>query len=186
MTSRLMSPKRETAPRSLDVGLTDPDGMIASWTRAGFAHPPASKHARLEIVNAVHLGHRPGDAPPLAEAEPVPGCGCPSCTGVSADDPARRRRRARPGRPLPVDDARRVPILEIASRLGLGEPVRRGREWAVCCPLHDDNRPSLTLSDAGLWYCFVCAEGGDGLELWQRVRGCSFAAAVLELAGVVA
>ncbi len=70
----------------------------------------------------------------------------------------------------------------MAERLGLGEPVRRGREWAVCCPFHDDNRPSLTLSDAGLWYCFVCAEGGDGIELWQRVRGVPFAEAVRELA----
>ncbi len=142
-----------------------------------------TEHTRLEVVNAVHVGHRAGDAPPLAEGAPVPGCECPSCTGVSADDPARRRRRTRPNRPLPVDYARAVPILDVAGRLGLAEPVRRGREWAVLCPLHDDTRPSLTLhAERGLWYCFACSEGGDGIELWQRVRGCSFAEAVRELA----
>ncbi len=168
-------------PRALAVVLTD-DGLVVTRTRGQFAYPPASKHARLELAHAVHVGHRPGDPPPLAEGAPVPGCGCPECTGVAADNPARRSRRTRTNRLLPVEDARRVPILQIVSRLGLGEPVRRGREWAVCCPLHDDNRPSLTLSDAGLWYCFVCAEGGDGLELWQRVRGVSFAEAVREMA----
>ncbi len=173
-------------PRAPGAVLTDSDGLVVSWTRGPFAHPPASKHTRLEIAHAVHVGHRPGDPPPLAEGAPVPGCGCPECTGVAADNPARRSRRTRQDQRLPVEDARRVPILEIVSRLGLGEPVRRGREWAVCCPLHDDNRPSLTLSDAGLWYCFVCADGGDGIRLWELVRGVSFAAAVLELAGVVA
>ncbi len=139
----------------------------------------------LEIDHAFHRDHRPGDPPPLAESEPVPGCGCPECTGVAADNPARRTRRrtTRPDRPLPVEDARAVPILDVAGRLGLGEPVRRGREWAVLCPLHDDTRPSLTLDvDRGLWYCFPCAEGGDVIELVQRVRGCSFAEAVRELA----
>ncbi len=145
--------------------------------------PPLSEHTRLEIDHAFHRAHRPSDPPPLAESDPVPGCGCPSCTGVSADDPARRRRRTRPDRPLPVEDARAVSILDVAGRLGLGEPVRRGREWAVLCPFHDDTRPSLTLhEERGLWYCFPCAEGGDGLELWQRVRGVSFAEAVRELA----
>ncbi len=144
-----------------------------------------SPHIALEVANAVHLGHRPGDALPLALGDPVPACGCPSCTGVSADDPARRTRRRtyRQDRPLPVEDARALSILDVAGRLGLGEPARRGREWAVLCPLHDDTQPSLTLDlDRSLWYCFGCSEGGDGIELVQRVRNCSFAEAVRELA----
>ena len=147
--------------------------------------PPLSEHTRLELAHTVHLGYRSGDPPPLAPGDPVPGCGCPTCTGVSADDPARRtqRREYRQDRPLPVEDARAVSILDVAGRLGLGEPVWRGRECAVLCPLHDDARPSLTLDvDHGLWYCFACSEGGDGIELWQRVRGGSFAEAVLEIA----
>ncbi len=141
----------------------------------------------LEIAQAVQADHRPGESPPLAEGDPVPGCGCPACTGVPAEDPARRfgktSHRREVSDPLPVEVARAVPILSVTARLGLGEPVRRGREWAVLCPLHDDTRPSLTLNlDRGLWYCFACSEGGDSLALWQRVRGCSFAEAVRELA----
>lgn len=82
-----------------------------------------------------------------------------------------------------MEAARAVPILEVVAGLGLGEPVRRGHEWAVCCPFHEDSRPSLRINEGdGLWYCDPCAEGGDGLELWQRVRGVSFVEAVRELA----
>lgn len=85
---------------------------------------------------------------------------------------------------LPVDDARGVPILQVVSRLGLGEPRRVGKESVLPCPLHDDSRPSLRLNPArDLWHCFPCGEGGDGIRLVERVRGVTFTAAVLELAG---
>ena len=143
-----------------------------------------SEHVRLEIANAVHRGYQPGDLPPLDDGEPVPGCGCPRCTGVAVDDPARAR-RPRSDRRLPVEEARAVSILDVAQRLGLGEPVRRGREIAVCCPLHDDDRPSLTINtDRNVWYCFPCGIGGDGLALYQRARGITFAEAVRKLADI--
>jgi len=153
-----------------------------------------SEHTRLEIAHAIHVGHRPGDAPwlngkllPLAEGDPVPGCSCPECTGVPADHPARRslQRGRKPGRNgLPVDEARAVPILEVVSRLGLGEPRKAGREYLVRCPLHDDSRPSLRISpERGLWICDPCGEGGDGIRLVERVRGVSFADAVRQLIG---
>ncbi len=143
-----------------------------------------SEHVRLEIANAVHRGHWPGDPPPLDDGEPVPGCGCPICTGIAADNPARRiRRRNRPNQLLPVEDARRVPILEVAQRLGLGEPISRGGEVAVRCPLHDDERPSLTIDpDRNVWYCFPCGMGGDGIGLYRLATGLSFGEVVRELA----
>ena len=150
--------------------MIDPDGLVASWIRA--ARPAASEHAASEIRYVMNEGNRP-----LQFGDRVPGCACRRC-----DPKAVRPAPQRADDDFPVEQARRTPILDVAERLGLGEPVRRGREWAVCCPFHDDNRPSLTLSDAGLWYCFVCAEGGDGIELWQRVRGVPFAEAVRELA----
>ena len=152
-----------------------------------------SEHTRLEIAHAIHVGHRPGDAPwlngkllPLAEGDPVPGCSCPEGTGVPADHPARRslQRGRKPGRTgLPVDEARAVPILEVVSRLGLGEPRKAGREYLVRCPLHDDHRPSMSLdTDRGLWFCHPCAEGGDAIKLYMRARRIEFAEAVRELA----
>jgi len=86
---------------------------------------------------------------------------------------------------LPVERAKRVPILEVAQRLRLGEPVARGRELLVLCPLHDDHNPSCYLdTDRNLWHCFVCNQGGDGIRLLQRARGLSFQDAVRELTGV--
>ena len=146
-----------------------------------------SKHIELEVANAAYRGHKAGDPPPLALGEPVPGCDCPSCTDVPADDPARTlgKRKARQREGLPVEEAKRRSILEVAGWLGLGEPVPRGSEWAVLCPFHDDTNPSLYLNEHdGVWFCHGCQEGGDGIRLVERVRGCSFVDAVKELAGV--
>lgn len=78
-----------------------------------------------------------------------------------------------------VERARRASILRIATALGLGEPVPRGREYAVLCPFHDDHDPSLSLNpDEGLWYCFPCGDGGDGIGLVRRVLGVGFCDAV--------
>ncbi len=143
-----------------------------------------SEHVRLEIANAVHLGHRPGDAPPLAAAAAVPGCSCPDCTGVPTDHPARRSLRRRNGRqldPLPVDDARAVPLLEVSERLGL-DLRRVGQSWRGPCPLHGGEHRNFAINpERDHFKCFVCGEAGDGIELWMRVRGVSFSDAVLEL-----
>ncbi len=83
---------------------------------------------------------------------------------------------------LPVERAKRVPILVVARRLGLGEPAMRGAEMAVLCPLHDDHNPSCYVdTDRNLWYCFVCGVGGDQIKLYQLGRGLDFREAVLEL-----
>jgi len=44
-----------------------------------------------------------------------------------------------------VDDARGLSILDIAHRLGCGEPQQRGKELRVRCPLHEDRKPSLRI-----------------------------------------
>lgn len=97
---------------------------------------------------------------------------------------ARRHGRGEPERPgLPVEEARKVPLLEVVSRLGLGQPVRKGRELVVRCPLHDDSDPSLTLNpERGLWYCFPCGVGGDGIRLAELTLREEFAEVVKWLA----
>ena len=163
------------------------DALIDSWP---VSDPPMSDHLSLEVAAVFTLGRS------LEPGEPVPGCGCPTCTGLPEDHPARvpawrhadpeaaartdAERRAR--WESQVAAARRIPILDIVQRLGCGAPVRRGKHLLVCCPLHDDLDPSLRMDvGSGLWYCDPCGEGGDGIRLYMRARRLQFTDAVREL-----
>jgi len=127
-----------------------------------------------------------GFVKPLAHDQPVPGCGCPACTGVPEDSPARQPVRPRDFSSWEqrAEQARSIGILEICRRLNL-EIQKRGTSLYVKCPLHDDKKPSLSLSPelgrSGLWYCFPCIAGGDAIELWMRTHRTGFADAVREL-----
>lgn len=135
----------------------------------------ATEHTRLEVAAAVHQGR------PLEPGEPVPGCPCPECTGVSADDPARapRRRTYNERDPLPVEAARSVPITEVTARFGI-ETDRHG--WALC-PFHEDRHPSFHVNEAkGAAFCNPCGASWDGIALVMELRGLDFAEAVKELA----
>jgi hypothetical protein len=198
--------------RALGDGLDEAlDDIIESWPRhrssdhlcleiaAAF---DADRKCSLPSVNAM-LAQGVGEIDPrsrqwylsqfaqpsaLAPGEPVPGCGCPRCTGIPSDHPVRQRqlRRRQAGHERfaeTVEEARRIPIAQVAERLGLGAPTRRGKSVLVCCPLHDDHRPSMSIDAAkGVWYCFVCGLGGDGIELFMKARRIEFAEAVRELA----
>ena len=151
---------------------TDIDALTCGWTPG---EPPTE-------VMQEYLA-RPQTAA-LAPGAPVPGCACERCTGLPADHPARHvhrlRRNLHPA--VDVDRARAVPLLEIVRRLGCGEPVRRGCELAVRCPLHEDSNPSLRIHpDGRRWYCDPCGEGGDSIALYMKVRQLSFVDAVREL-----
>lgn len=159
------------------------DDLVESWR----TRRPLSAHTLLELAYGVRAGHRPGDSPPLAPGEPVPGCGCPRCSSVDEDDDVRDlfKREWKGSAPLPVEEARRVPLLDVCRWLGLGEPTRpysSSRELRVRCPLHADETPSLTVSPdkglSGLWFCFPCGEGGDGIELVERAKRMRFHEAV--------
>ena len=187
------------------------DSIIASWP----SHR-SSDHLRLEVAAAFDgdrkcalpsvdamLAQGGADIEPrtrrwyldhfsepsvLDVDRPVPGCGCPGCTGIPSDHSVRqrqlRRRRAGHGRfDEMVDRARAVPLVAVVQRLGLGTPAQRGRELAVCCPLHDDSHPSLQLNPAKqVWYCHPCGIGGDAITLYMLTRRIEFAEAVRELA----
>ena len=156
------------------------EGVVDSWPTAGL-----SEHLSLEVAAAFA---RRG---PLDPGVRVPGCQCERCTGISAEAPAwarrtpafARRMQGRASWEARVDQARGVPLLEVVERLGLGDPVRKGKEFVVPCPLHDDRSPSLQLNTVKqLWYCHPCGVGGDALQLLMRVRRIEFAEAVRELA----
>lgn len=71
------------------------------------------------------------------------------------------------------DRLRRVNIVTALGTLGV-ELTRRGREWKGLCPFHHDRTPSFSVNEElGLWYCYVCAFGGDLVEFSCRVHGTS-------------
>jgi DNA primase len=91
-----------------------------------------------------------------------------------------RYRRAAYRRPLDVEAARAVPILDVARRLGWEVNPRRPY---VLCPFHEDRAPSLHLNPKkNRAFCNPCCRSWDSIALYRDVRGLSFPDAVRELA----
>ena len=57
-----------------------------------------------------------------------------------------------------------VPVPLAAERYGL----KANHAGMVCCPFHDDRKPSLKLNE-DYFYCFGCGAGGDVVELTRRL-----------------
>lgn len=82
-------------------------------------------------------------------------------------------------------EARALPILEVAARLGIEGLRRDGREHVGPCPVCGGKDRFSIAPDRGVFNCRICARGGDGLALVQHLRGCDFKSALNFLAGEV-
>ena len=79
---------------------------------------------------------------------------------------------------------------ELRARITLSGIIQRttklqraGREWKACCPFHNENTPSFTVSDEkGFYHCFGCGAHGDVIRWMTDQRGLGFMDAVKELA----
>ena len=79
---------------------------------------------------------------------------------------------------------------ELRARITLSSVVQRtikitkkGREWAGCCPFHDEKTPSFYVNDQKQFYhCFGCGAHGDVITWMIEQRGLSFLDAIKELA----
>ena len=48
-------------------------------------------------------------------------------------------------------------------------------QWMGCCPFHDDNSPSMSVSDEkGVYHCFSCGASGDVFKFVSEKEGMSF------------
>lgn len=57
--------------------------------------------------------------------------------------------------------------------------AKRGGDMVGCCPFHDDDTPSLSVSaPKNLWRCFGCDAGGGVIDWVMRAEGVSFRHAV--------
>jgi len=72
-------------------------------------------------------------------------------------------------------------VLDIA-----GEHTRlakKGRDYEGLCPFHKEKTPSFHVDpDKGLYYCFGCGAGGDGIKMHMEMTGDDFPAAIESLA----
>lgn len=62
--------------------------------------------------------------------------------------------------------------------------TKKGDEFVACCPFHDEDTPSFTVTPAtGYYYCFGCGEGGDAIDFVSKHEGIGFAEAVNHIVG---
>src|SRR5690554_7465344 len=81
-----------------------------------------------------------------------------------------------------IDDLlARTDIVEVVNaRVPL---KRQGKEYAACCPFHDERSPSFTVSPTKQFYhCFGCGAHGTALRFLMEYDRLEFRDAVDELA----
>ena len=75
----------------------------------------------------------------------------------------------------------RVDVIDVVhSRVKL---KKTGKNYSACCPFHNENTPSYTVSpDKQFYYCFGCGASGTALRFVMEFDGLSFPDAVEKLA----
>lgn len=75
----------------------------------------------------------------------------------------------------------RIDIVDVVSeRVAL---KKAGRDWAACCPFHDERTPSFTVSPSKQFYhCFGCGASGSAISFLMEYDRLEFPDAVEELA----
>ena len=101
--------------------------------------------------------------------------------GARRDPPPKR-----PGRrfmPLPVEESRAVPILDVCNALGL-DLKRVGRTWRCPCPVHGGYGLNFSVIEDRGARCWTCGWTGDALSLWIELRSVEFHEAVRAIAEI--
>lgn len=75
----------------------------------------------------------------------------------------------------------RIDIVDVVSeRVAL---KKAGRDWAACCPFHDERTPSFTVSPSKQFYhCFGCGASGSAVRFLMEYDRLEFPDAIEELA----
>lgn len=88
-------------------------------------------------------------------------------------------------KPQTLEQLKSAPLSKVVEALG-GTLKKVGYEFVTQCPWHEDNNPSLTISDRkGFCFCHVCREGGDAVDYIQKKRGLTWREAVEQAAGIL-
>lgn len=81
------------------------------------------------------------------------------------------------------EQAKAIPILEVADRLGIAGLRRGGVERIGPCPVCGGRDRFSINPPRGIWNCRICDRGGDGIALAVHVLACDFPAALDYLVG---
>ena len=79
---------------------------------------------------------------------------------------------------IPNDELDRVKqdigLSELVQRSGY-RPKKQGKDYAINCPFHDDDTPSLIITPkSNLFNCFGCGEAGTVIGWVMKTQGVSF------------
>ncbi len=76
-----------------------------------------------------------------------------------------------------------VPLVALVKAQGR-KLFRKGKDFAVLCPFHDEQEPSCVLSPAkNLYHCFGCDAGGSVIDWLMHTEKLSLRKAVERLRG---
>ena len=83
---------------------------------------------------------------------------------------------------IPDDELERikqeVSLLRLAESQGY-QPQKQGKDYAVCCPFHEEKTPSCIISPkSNLFNCFGCGAGGSVIDWVMKTQGVGFRHAV--------
>jgi len=82
--------------------------------------------------------------------------------------------------PYEIERINKIPILEVAKRLG----IEVGRNYKAICIFHNDKHPSLNFNvRRNIFKCFACGEGGNVISLVMKGLNVSFPEAIKWLKG---
>ncbi len=78
-----------------------------------------------------------------------------------------------------------IPVETLADDLG-AELRRTSKGLRGLCAIHGGrNREAFCVYPDGGWWCFVCDQGGDVIDLWMRAKNCfDFKLALIDLSGL--
>lgn len=70
------------------------------------------------------------------------------------------------------------------DKLYTGDIKRKGKILQGLCPFHLEDTPSFVIyPDSNSWHCYgKCAEGGDVISFYMKLKGVDFQNALQELA----
>jgi DNA primase len=76
------------------------------------------------------------------------------------------------------DIKNKVSLVRLAESQGY-QLQKQGKDFALCCPFHDDKTPSCIISPkSNLFNCFGCGAGGSVIDWVMKTQGVSFRHAV--------